>query len=300
MVYTWGDPGQRADVASASKPVNAHFLFKAVEEGRIAGLDEKVSGWEPRLNEINVALGHPDRNITWRHMANQTSCYGLAEAPGTAFDYNDWQMALFCDTLYLKVYGATWQTVDARVLRPGLTDLLQCEDEPTLLAFGIEDRAGRLGISPRDFCRFGLLYLRKGNWKGRQLISERHARMAVTDPLPAALPRAGWQAAEMIPGQRSHGSKQTPDNQADHGGSYSWLWWVNGVDRQGQRMWPDAPPDTYGAFGHWGPRALFVVPSLDIVVSYNDAHALNEWTNGPDNSTNQVMKLLIDAVQQQR
>jgi len=297
MIYTWGDPGKRADVASASKPVNAHFLFKGAEEGRIAGLDEKVSRWEPRLNDINAALDHRDRNITWRHMANQTSCYGLVEAPGTAFDYNDWQMALFCDTLYLKVYGVTWQTVDARVLRPGLTDLLQCEDDPTLLAFGIEDRPGRLGISPRDFCRFGLLYLRKGNWKGRQLIGERHAAMAVTSPLPPTLPRAGFQAAEMIPGQRSHGSKRIPDNQTDHWGSYSWLWWVNGVDRQGQRMWPDAPPDTFGAFGHGGPRAMFVIPSLDIVVSYNDAHELSKWVNGPDNPTNRAIGLLVDAVQ---
>lgn len=155
MVYTWGDPGQRADVASASKPVNAHFLFRAAEEGRITGLDEEVSKWESRLNGINAALGNQDRNITWRHMANQT----------------------------------------------------------------------------------------------------------------------------------------------DHWGSYSWLWWVNGLDRQGQRMWPDAPSDTFGAFGHGGPRAMFVIPSLDIVVSYNDAHELDKWVNGPDNPTNRAMQLLVDAVQ---
>jgi CubicO group peptidase (beta-lactamase class C family) len=296
VAYTWGDPGLRADVASASKPVNAHFLFRAVEEGRIPSFDAEVCRWEPRLKDINVAHGNVDAQITWRHMANQTSCYGLAEAPGTAFDYNDWQMALFCDTLYTVVYGVTWETVDAQILRPGLTDPLQCEDDPTLLAFGIEDRPGRLGISPRDFCRFGLLYLRKGSWNGRQLIDERHATMAVTDALPAALPRAGWEAAEMVPEQRSHGSKNVPDNQSDHWGSYSWLWWVNGVDRQGQRMWPDAPPDTFGAFGHWGPRALYIIPSLDIVISYNDAHRLDRWDNRPDNPTNRGMKMLVGSV----
>ncbi|MCJ7549723.1 MAG: hypothetical protein MUQ30_08595 [Anaerolineae bacterium] len=298
MATSWGDAGKRADVASASKPVNTHFLLKALEAGKIVSLDEKVSMWEPRLNDINAALGNPDRNITWRHMANQISCYGLVEAPGTAFVYTDWQMALFCDALYLKVYGATWQILNARVLAHGLTDPLQCEDDPTLLAFGIEDRPGRLGISPRDFCRFGLLYLRKGNWGGKQLLSEGHAAMAVTDSLPATLPRAGFQAAEMIPGQRSHGSTRIPDNQSDHWGGYSWLWWVNAVDQQGQRMWPDAPAETFGAFGHGGPRAMFVLPSLDIVVSYNDAIGLNTWINGPDNPTNQVMKLLMDAIRQ--
>jgi hypothetical protein len=106
MVYSWGDMSKRADVASAAKAVYAHFLFKAVEDGKISSLDEKLSKWEPRLNAINAELGHKDRNIRWRHAANQISCYGMVEKPGSAFDYNDWQMALFWDTLFLKVYGA--------------------------------------------------------------------------------------------------------------------------------------------------------------------------------------------------
>lgn len=295
MVYAWGDVSRRADVASAAKPFYAHFLFKAVEDGRIEGLDEKVARWEPRLNEINESLGYKDRHILWRHMANQISCYQLREKPGTAYAYNDWQMALFWDTLFLKVYGAAYDTVDDKVFRPLLTDLLECEDNPTMMAFGTGNRPGRVGISVRDFARFGLLYLRKGNWNGTQLIGQRHAVMAVTSPLPNSIPRAGTQAAEMIAGQRSVGSRSKPDNQTDHFGSYSWLWWVNGIDRNGTRMWPDAPHDTFGAFGHGGPRAMWVMPGLDIVVSYNDAK-LRRWNSGTDSPTNQAMKLLVAAV----
>ncbi len=295
MVCTWGDVGRRADVASAAKPLYSHFLFKAVEDGRIEGLDEKVVRWESRLGKINSAIGHKDRDIAWRHMANQTSCYQLLEEPGTAYAYNDWQMALFWDTLFLKVYGATYDTVDERVFRPLLTDDLQCEDNPTMMAFGTGNRPGRVGISVRDFARFGLLYLRKGNWSGKQLISEKHAVMAVTSPLPNSVPRAGSKAAEMISGQRSVGSRSKPDNQTDHFGSYSWLWWVNGVDRDGTRMWPNAPEDTYGAFGHGGPRAMWVMPGLDIVVSYNDAN-MRRWNSGTDSPTNQAMKLLVQSV----
>ena len=43
MVYTWGDVSKRADVASAAKPWYSHFLFKALEEGKIASLDEKLA-----------------------------------------------------------------------------------------------------------------------------------------------------------------------------------------------------------------------------------------------------------------
>ena len=128
-------------------------------------------GYEPGLSTLNASLGYKDTNITFRHFANQTSCYGVQEGPGTAYDYNDWQMALFWDTLFLKVYGATYANVDATVLQPKLTSILQCQDNPTFMAFGTGDRPGRLAVSPRDFARFGLLYLNRGNWNGTQVIS---------------------------------------------------------------------------------------------------------------------------------
>jgi len=294
MVYTWGDYRKRGDVASAAKPWYAHFLFKAVEEGRIPDLDEPVSRWEPRLNEINESLGGKDRAITWRHLANQTSCYGVREAPGLAYDYNDWQMALFWDALFLRVYGASYESVDAEVVRPKLTEALGCEDDPTLMAFGVNDRAGRVGVSPRDFARFGLLYLHKGNWRGTQLLDERHATMAVTSPLPLSIPRTAGQAAEMIPDQRSMGSTDIPDDQTDHHGSYSWLWWVNGERRDGRRFWPDAPTDTFAALGHAnGKRGMAVVPGLDLVLSWNDT-LLDEKPSDP-HPLNAVFKALMEA-----
>ena len=290
MVYTWGDPSRRADVASACKPWFSHFLFNALEEKKISGLDEKVSKWQPRLKNINKNLGYKDRQITWRHMANQVSCYGVSAKSGTAFCYNDWQMALFWDTLFLKVYGAAYDNVDAKVLHPRLTDVLQCEDNPTFMAFGTRNRPGRLAISVRDFARFGLLYLRNGNWKGRQLISAEHASMAVASPLPNSIPRAGKQAAEMLPGRRSLGSRDIPDNQTDHFGSYSFAWWTNGIDRHGKRHWPDVPHDAYGAFGHGGPRAMVVIPSLDLVIAWNDARVRTR------DMENQALRLLTESV----
>ncbi len=290
MVYTWGDASRRNDVASAAKPFYSHFLFKAVEDGKIYSFDERLNKWEPRLNGINKNLGYKDSDISWRHCANQISCYGLAEAPGTAYAYNDWQMALFWDTLFQKVYGAYFETVDSKILHPMLTDKLQCQDNPTFMAFGTGDRPARLAISPRDFARFGLLYLRKGKWKDEQLISHEYATMAVTDPLPNSIRRAGNEAADMIPGQRSIGSKQIPDNQCEHAGSYSWLWWINGIDHKGLRHWPDVPVDAYGCFGHGGPRAMVVLPRLDLIISWNDTKIRGREME------NHTLKLLVDSV----
>jgi len=294
IVYTWGDASRRGDVASAAKVFYSHFLFKAVEDGKLSGVDEKAVKFEPRLAKINAALGHKDRGITFRHLANQTSCYGLAERPGTAYAYNDWQMALFWDALFLKVYGVTFQTVDEKVFRPLLTGPIGCQDEPTMMAFGVKDRPGRVAISPRDFCRLGLLYLRGGRWKGRQLIGATFTKMAAGEPVPNSVPRAGNKAAEMIPRQRSIGSRSIPDNQTDHMGSYSWLWWTNGVDREHKRHWPDAPADTFGAFGHGGIRAMVVLPSRDLIVSWNDSR-----TRGR-RKENEAFRRLVGAVRERQ
>jgi len=174
LVYTWGDASKRGDVASAAKPVYAHFLLKAVEDGKIPGLDEPIVRLQPGLADLNADLGHKDRGITWRHLANQTSCYGLAE-------------------------------------------------------------------------------------------------MAVASPLANRVPQSAGRQAAMMPGQRSIGSRRIPDNQTDHLGSYSWLWWTNGMDREGRRHWPDAPTDTFGAFGHSGKRAMVVLPGPDLIVAWNDS-----------------------------
>ncbi|MFK5924015.1 MAG: serine hydrolase [Verrucomicrobiota bacterium] len=296
LVYSWGDISRRQDIASAAKPIYSHFLFKAVQDGRISSLDEKVVKWEPRLQGLNSALSYKDRLITWRHLANQTSCYQVGEQPGSAFNYNDWQMALFWDTLFLQVYQSSYEEVDEKVFRALLAEPMGCQDEPTMLSFGQQHLPGRVAMSVRDFARFGLLYLNQGKWGDETLIDSLYACRAVADPVAKSVAQSEGQLAEVIAGQRTIGSEEVPDNQSDHFGSYSWLWWINGEDREGQRMFPDAPLDLYGAFGHGGPRALWVIPSLDMVVCYNGAK-MEQWVNGKQNPTNQAMKLLLEAVE---
>jgi CubicO group peptidase (beta-lactamase class C family) len=283
LAFSWGDISKRGDIASAFKPWLVHLLLLLLEQGTIKSLDDPVADWEPRLNALNAK----NRKITWRHLANQTSCYGVQEAPGAAYDYSDYNMALFFDTLMLKAHQSSYAKLDADILHAKLTDLLDCEDNPTFFAFGAKDRPGRLAVSVRDACRFGLLYLNEGEWNGKQLLSTKLARTAVTSPLPNTLPRTQGKKADMIAAQRSIGGG---NNQTDHLGSYSFAWWTNGLDRAGKRHWPDAPLDTFGAFGHGGMRAIVVIPSLDLVVSWNDAKI-----DGRDKE-NRALKMLVDAV----
>lgn len=295
IVFSWGDVTARGDVWSACKPVMTHFLFNALQEGIIESLDELAVKYEPRLAELNADLDYKDRDISLRHLGNQISCYGVDERPGTAFDYSDWQMALLIDVLFLKIYGVPYESWDDLVLHERLTDLLQCEDNPTLLSYGKEYRQGRLGISVRDFARFGLLYLNHGNWNGRQILREEYARLAVTQPLSNEIPRAGVKATELIVGQRSLGSEEVPDNQCDHYGSYSWCWWINGTDRDGSRYFFEAPLDTFCALGDEnGRRGLVVIPSRDLILSWNET-MLDKYPSEP-HPLNECFRLLIASI----
>lgn len=270
-LFQWGDVTQAADVASAAKPLFVHFLARAVQDGRLSSFEDRAATWSPTLRLINEELGFKDQQITFRHLATQTSCYGVSELPGAAFNYNDYQTALFFDTLFVQMLRTQHNQIDERWLRPFLIDDLGCQDFPSFLAFGDADRAGRLRISPRDFCRFGLLYLRGGQWNGKPIVDPAYVRLLTESPLPLQLPRTRAVEAEMLPGQRSMGSRSIPDDQTDHLGCYSWMWWVNGKRASGKPLWPDAPY-AYACLGHQhGRRGMVVVPTWDLVISWNDS-----------------------------
>ena len=204
-------------------------------------------------------------------------------------------MALFIDVLFLRIFNVPYEEWDTGVLGPKLSDPLQCEDAPTLLTYGPDFRQGRVAMSLRDFARFGLLYMSGGNWNGHQVLDEAYVRQAISEPVSNDVPRAGYEASEMIAGQRSLGSERIPDNQNDHEGSYSWCWWINGVDRNGRRFLSEAPDDAYFALGDDNDRrGMGVIPSADIVFTWNDT-GLDVYPVEP-RPLNECIRLLMASV----
>ncbi len=292
-VQEWGKFSDLADVASAVKPLYAHLTYHAVQTKLIPSLDSLILDFQPGLSEINIDFEKQDTTMTWRHLINQTACYGVQEFPGDAFDYSDFQTALLVDTLLDKVYKQPFQLADTNVLNPMVWSPLQCQDSPTV--FGRNSHPGRLRISARDFARFGLLYLNNGNWDGKQLLPESVIHKAITSPHPASLPRTTQILNQRLPGQRSIGSGP---NQEAHIESYSYMWWINKRRKNGTRVFPDAPPDTFCAIGHGHKTVLAIIPSKQIVVcwlggipSINARHFHDEGRK----HVNTALKLLLDA-----
>jgi len=81
----------------------------------------------------------------------------------------------------------------------------------------------------RDWAKFGLLYLHKGNWNGEQLFDENWAKYVATP---------------------TNGSK----------GDYGAHFWLNAGGH-----YPDAPRDLYSANGYQGQK-VFIIPSKDLVI----------------------------------
>ena len=281
LAWTWGDYRRSSDVASAFKPLLSTLLLMAVQEGRLASVHAKVSDFEPML----------DRRISWFHLASQLSGYGLTEEPGAAYAYNDFALALYYDTLTGKVFRQSGDDL----LRTRLAEPLRFQDRYTFEAFGPRDRPGRLAVSVRDFARFGLLWLRMGNWRGKQLVQSNLVHMALHSPVPPQTPLTRGKESPMLPGQRTIGGTRniTPVGP----GYYSFNWWLNRTNEQGQRLFADAPPDTYVASGHGGKRMLWVVPTQDMVVCWNDSVITDHDRSpgNPESKCNQAARLIVES-----
>lgn len=288
LIHAWGPHDQHTDVASVVKPVITHLTLKAHEQGLIKDLDYPVAHYKPELRQLNSRLGNKDQHITWRHMMSQTSGYGVTEWPGEAFNYCDRQMALFWDTLIHEVYKSDFNQATDSVLNQHLTGPLFCQNQPKLT------NRGRLRISAQDLARIGLLYLSGGYWKGQALLDPEYVRLAVASPHPSELPRTNQLEAAMLPGQRSLGGTL---NMEHHMNSYSNGWWTNGLRDDGQRVLPDAPPDTFGAFGHGGRHALVVIPSRNLVLTWVEGLENRQWFFSVDgrDQVNEVIRLALRA-----
>lgn len=289
LVHEWGDPTKRGPGSRVTDPVRTHLLMLAITDGRIGGLDDRVDDTVPGLTTLGVArFDEPgkDATMTWRQLANHTSGYGTTEAPGETFLLDGPQTGLLADALVRDVFVTGLAEFDREILRTRLTGPMQCEHAPTLEG----DPAGLLRIAPRDLARFGMLYLHEGRWNSRRILDERLAVLATSSPIGETVLPSRNESGPTLPSARTLGEP----GGWDHFGSHSFGWWLNGVDRLGNRMWPSAPRDTFAALAGEATEALFVIPSLDLVIAYHGA-APREWLPGPDNSLDALLADVIAA-----
>jgi len=220
------------DIASVTKTMAALVVGVAITKG-LFKVDDLITDWVS-----NPATGVvPGSKI--KHILTQTS---ETEPAGTKFKYNSEDEVNTLGKIITIASGIpSKEFARINLFQPlGILNyswgkaVASMTDLP--IGYGMK-------ISSRDAARLGQLFLNKGKWDGKQIVSEQYLN-------------------EMI---------QPSFLKANSG--YGYLVWLNNslgtwnrVFKHGTgRMIPNAPEDMFMATGFYG-RFIFVIPSLDIVI----------------------------------
>lgn len=246
------------NVWSCTKSFTGAVLGLLIDQGR-CDLDSPAAEFLPCLS--------PDYSTaTLRHFATMTSGYDGGgdqsptpfeptrplSAPGAEFRYWDSAMNQFAHLL-TRVAGEPIEDLFQRCIADPIgidpADWMWGDfgDVDGLrINGGAGNRKKGIHISALDLARFGHLFLNRGLWEDRQLLSSSWTEQATKPQVSPAIPSAGG---------KSEGGP----------GSYGFTWWTNGVRTDGTRRWPDAPPGTYAAVGFNNNRC-FVVPEWNLIL----------------------------------
>jgi CubicO group peptidase (beta-lactamase class C family) len=248
VIAAWGNVAERVNTASVRKSLLSALYGIAVGEGRI---DLKRTLNELGIDDREPALTAAEKRATIRDLLMARSGIFHAAAyespemaakrpargshpPGAFWYYNNWDFNAL-GTIYERLTGERiFESFEQRIARPiGMEDF-SAKDSRYVREESSDHPAYVFWLTARDFARVGLLFLRGGAWKDKQII-------------PAA-----WV-------KESTAALTAP---ADFGMDYGYMWW-RASDRVevGRLM----GTDTYYALGYGG-QALAVVPSRDLVL----------------------------------
>lgn len=242
--YYIGKAEELRSVYSVTKSVISSLIGIAIEQGLIQGPDQKLIEFFP---ENTILKSDPvATTVTLRHLltmsdgiresGNMIELYlsdpkyskKLTVQPGSYFKYNNMsaQIASLILTIVTKKTASDYAM--EKLFNPlGIKDFSWRK----LIIDNTTTNNGSHGLllTTRDMAKFGYLYLKKGRWEGKELVSE------------------NW-IAESTKGQikTSEASSYIQD--------YGYFWWITKLDQK----------PAYTALG-WGGQAICVLPDQDLV-----------------------------------
>ncbi|MGA2285370.1 MAG: serine hydrolase [Dehalococcoidia bacterium] len=229
---------------SMAKSVTSALVGIAIGEGKIKGVDESASDFIPEWrndarNKITIGnLLSMESGLTWNMVYDPVSgdtvnmlahadevAYAinryLYRPPGTDWYYSDGDAEVFSRIIKAATGEEVAQYAEDKLFGPIGFDFSEWS----------KDDAGNsmtyccIFSTARDFARFGYLFLRNGQWAGKQVVP------------------ADWVAQ----------STQASQIENTNYGYFWWLWQFAGL-----------PKGTYEAMG-FATKRIYVIPSLDVV-----------------------------------
>jgi CubicO group peptidase (beta-lactamase class C family) len=259
IVYEYGDISEISYIASCRKSVLAILYGKYVEDSTInleeaigeLGIDED-DGLLPIEKEATV-----DHIITSRSGVFHLPANGGYDVdnikkrgsvkPGAYFVYNNWDFNVAGHILELKSGNSVYEELEAQLAKPlGFQDWNILNQKRTVNEAKSRYSAYHIHISTRDMAKIGQLMLQKGQWEGKQLISEAWIQKITTTVTPVDTVN-----------QRD-GIDSTHEVQF----SYGYMWWLfealyDNSDFEG----------AYTASGYAG-QYITVIPRRNVVIAH--------------------------------
>ena len=191
-----------------------------------------------------------------------------SHAPGTFWYYNNWDFNALGGIYRQQTGGDIYRDFADKIAKPlGMRDF-----DPTSLAYSYRDpgQAKPASIHPsypfrmsaRDLARFGLMYLRQGQWRGEQILPP------------------GWVT-----------ESTAPHSEAGPKRGYGYMWWTGEAD--GPFGTVRVPGRIFYAAGYRG-HYLIVMPDLRLVVAHRvDTDRPGTSVSGQD--MGRLLWLILDA-----
>ena len=252
------------DMRSASKSVSSTIIGIAIDEGIIDNVDEPLYKFIPK--EYQYTVDSLKSKIKLHNLLTMSS--GINVSENTYQQSKNWLKTVLEPSLGQKPKPVTrYKSAD-----PYLTGIFLSERLEIPLEIYIQKRlftplgihnyvintddtkqrpyfAGGLHLTPRDMLKFGQLYLNKGIWKGKRIISE-----------------------EWI--NNSFKSHTRLENVSDKN-EYGYLWWHNTFIVNGKQF---KSIEARGAGGQY----IFLFPVLNIVAIITSGNYRNKKTRQPE------------------
>ena len=264
IVAEFGDTKTNDPVYSVAKSFLSTTASIAFEKGLIRSVDDRVAdyihdgGYDSPQNAKITWKNHLQQESEWQGemWGKNANFLGKEEFgagqrkprevrdPGGYYEYNDVRINRFALSL-ARVFGKGLP----EILKENIMDRIGASSEWKWQGYGPKSTVeinrkpvesvsggtrwgGGLWISSEDLARFGLLFLRKGNWDGKQVVSEKWIKEATT---PSA-----------------------------HGPDYGFLWWLNTK----QKQWPSGPASSFAAVGNGG-NIIWIDPEHEVVLVWH-------------------------------
>lgn len=270
MIWHGDDIDKVHGIWSFTKVFTSTALGLLIDDGKCT-LDTKAKDIQPAM-----AATYPE--VTLRHFATMTSGYRavgdehgtyshgasltpfdpnpkpLFTPPGSHFAYWDSAMNQFANILTHIAGESLEDLFQRRIANPIGMNRAQWDwgdwgkVDGLVVNGGSGNKSGPMKISAREAARLGLLFLNRGQWNDKQLISEKWVAEATRVQVSPTVPHGFEERAKSGPGE------------------YGFNWWVNGIKPDGKRKFPGAPPNTYCGAGH-NNNYCFVIPEWNMVIA---------------------------------